>query len=229
MCICWHCFFFFLNRNLGSHSWITLLRVVAWIQVFFFFFVSSDTRIPEDTRAQHLRGPPSSCFLGATHNLMLQDHTLMLQECSVPRKTTEATGVPSPASWSLTRFCVNNLPLWLLNLIAQTNQTWNWRSTVLKTIKMIMVRPPMTNFKATVRADCAVSVCSPLPLPLKALAHWLSGVGGVELWTGVCPQPSQLPASKIKQTFLSTNLISLLAFGWQAAGPYFRLQIDSQT
>ena len=91
-------FFFFLNRNLGSHSWITLLRVVAWIQVFFFFFVSSDTRIPEDTRAQHLRGPPSSCFLGATHNLMLQDHTLMLQECSVPRKTTEATGVPSPAS-----------------------------------------------------------------------------------------------------------------------------------
>ena len=69
MCICWHCFFFFLNRNLGSHSWIMLLRVVAWIQVFFFFlFVSSDTRIPEDTRAQYLRGPPSSCFLGATHN-----------------------------------------------------------------------------------------------------------------------------------------------------------------
>ena len=32
----------------------------------------------------------------------------------------------------------------------------------------------MINFKMTVRADCAVSACSLLPLSIKALAHWLS-------------------------------------------------------
>ena len=32
----------------------------------------------------------------------------------------------------------------------------------------------MTNSKVTVRVDCAVSACSPLPLSMKALAHWLS-------------------------------------------------------
>ena len=47
----------------------------------------------------------------------------------------------------------------------------------------------MTNFKMTVRADCAVSACSLLPQPIKALAHQL-GVGwGIGLWTGVCPCP----------------------------------------
>ena len=50
------------------------------------------------------------------------------------------------------------------------------------------VWPPMTNFKRTVRADSAVSARSPLPPPIKALAHCLS----------VCY------FSKIKQTFLST-------------------------
>ena len=59
----------------------------------------------------------------------------------------------------------------------ETNWPWNWRLTACKTIKVPLVRPPMTNFK-TVRADCAVSACSPLPL-----AHWLS-VGRVNLWTG---------------------------------------------
>ena len=38
------------------------------------------------------------------------------------------------------------------------------------------------------------------------------------------PSPPQLLASKIKQTFLSTNLAFLLAFEQKAAGPYFRLQ-----
>ena len=42
----------------------------------------------------------------------------------------------------------------------------------------MLVRPPMTNFKMTVRADCVVSACSPLPLATKALAPWLSRVGG---------------------------------------------------
>ena len=60
----------------------------------------------------------------------------------------------------------------------ETNWPWNWRLTARKTIKVSLVRPPMTSFKMTVRADCAVSACSPFPL-----AHWLS-VGRVNLWTG---------------------------------------------
>ena len=42
---------------------------------------------------------------------------------------------------------------------------------------MMLVRPPMTNFKMTIRADCAVSACSPLSPSIKALAHWLSVEG----------------------------------------------------
>ena len=87
------------------------------------------------------------------------------------------------------------------------NRPWNWRLTVLKTIRMTLVRPAMTDFKKTVRADCAVSACSSLPPSIKALAPWL---WGVELAFG---QASALPrtASKIRQTFLSSNLASLLA------------------
>ena len=82
----------------------------------------------------------------------------------------------------------------------------------------------MTNVKMTVRADCADSECSPLPLPIKALAHWLSV--RVSMSLDRCPPPSfpaRLPALKIKQTFLSTDLVSLLAFEQWAAGPHFRL------
>ena len=75
--------------------------------------------------------------------------------------------------------------------------------------------------------DCQSWLCfsarSPLPLPREALAHWLSGRWGNGLWTGV-HLPHWLPASKIKQTFLSTNLASLMAFERQAARPYFWLQ-----
>ena len=70
--------------------------------------------------------------------------------------------------------------------------------TVLKTIKIMLVRPPLTNFKMTVRAECAPSACSPLPLPIESLAHWLAGGWGNGLWTGV-HLPHWLPASKIKQ------------------------------
>ena len=81
----------------------------------------------------------------------------------------------------------------------------------------------MTNFKMMVRADCAVSACSLLPLFIKALAHWLSpggwrGSASGHEFTLPTPQP-QLPASKIKQTLLSTNLASSSAFEWQAAKP----------
>ena len=91
-----------------------------------------------------------------------------------------------------------------------TNWSWNWRLTVLKTIKMTLVGSLLTNFKMTVRT---VSICSPLPLSIKAPVHWLSvGVAGarkrVHLWTGVCPPLLQLPASKIKQTFYQTCLFT---------------------
>ena len=79
--------------------------------------------------------------------------------------------------------------------------------TVPKTTKMVLVRSPMTNFKMTVRTDYAVSACSPLQ-PIKSLSRdcqaWDGAVG---LWTGICP-PHQLPAPRIKQTFLSGNLAS---------------------
>jgi len=75
-----------------------------------------------------------------------------------------------------------------------------------------MLIRPLTNFKMTVRADSAVSACSPLPLP----PDYQCGV--VSPWTGVLLSPHlQLQASKTRQTFLSTNLASLLAFDWQAA------------
>ena len=94
----------------------------------------------------------------------------------------------------------------------ETNWPWNWRSTVPKITKMTLVRPLMTSFRMTARDDCVVSTRSALLLSTKALAHWLS-VGGVGLWTDVCPllAPSQMSASEIKQTFLSTNLASLMA------------------
>ena len=37
----------------------------------------------------------------------------------------------------------------------------------------MLVSPPMAILKMSIRTDCAISACSPLPLPIKALAHWL--------------------------------------------------------
>ena len=64
------------------------------------------------------------------------------------------------------------------------NQPQNRWLTVLKTVKMILVRPSITSFKMTVMSDCAVSAWSPLTQPVRAIAPWLS-VGGVSLWTAV--------------------------------------------
>ena len=101
----------------------------------------------------------------------------------------------------------------------ETNRPWNWTLIVPETIKMMMVRPLMTNFKMIVRADCIISTCNPFSLSIKVLAPWLLGVK----WRSqpldrVHPTPTfpQLPASNIKQTFISTNVASLLAFEWQA-------------
>ena len=91
--------------------------------------------------------------------------------------------------------------------------------TVLKMIKMTWIRSPSwkINFKMTVRAACAVPARSPLPLPIKALAPWLS-LGGVGLWTGVhpSPAPTQFPASQIKQT--GTSLVA----------PWLRIHLPTQ-
>ena len=52
-----------------------------------------------------------------------------------------------------------------LHGIAKSQTRLSKQSTAHKTIKMTLVRPLMTNFKVTVRADCAVSACrQPLPV-----------------------------------------------------------------
>ena len=61
-----------------------------------------------------------------------------------------------------------------------TDQPWKWRLTVLKIIRMMLVRPLHT-FKLAVRDSCAFSTCNPLPLPIKALTHWFSVRGNLPL------------------------------------------------
>ena len=80
---------------------------------------------------------------------------------------------------------------------------------------MTLVRPPMTNFKMTVRADCAVSAHSPLPLPVKILASWLSGRGGAGPWTGVCPPPTQVAGIQNKASFPFHQTCPFIGF-WAA-------------
>ena len=100
-----------------------------------------------------------------------------------------------------------------------TSVPWNWRLTVPKTTKMMLVTPLMTNW-SWLWDDCsACYLPPPIPPPpsIKALTHYLC-VGG-DLWTDVCHPLPQLLASEVKQTFLSTNLVCLLAFEQWAAGP----------
>ena len=87
---------------------------------------------------------------------------------------------------------------------------------ILKTVKMTLIRPLMTNFSMTIRADCEVSACSPLPSSWKALAYWLVGVESAFGWKF----PSRLQALEIEQTLLSTNFASL-ALEPQAPEPTF--------
>ena len=99
----------------------------------------------------------------------------------------------------------------------QRNENWRW--TVPKTIRMMLVRPLMIDFKMTSRADCPDSACSPLPQPINALTHWLSGG-----WVCLGQESTFLPIAsiQIKQTFISTNLIS---FEQWTAGPHFQLTL----
>ena len=66
----------------------------------------------------------------------------------------------------------------------------------------MLIRPLMTSFEMTIRADCAVSACSPLLCLLKLLPTDFG------LWNRyLCSLPLPLlPLSKLKQIFLSTNL-----------------------
>ena len=110
----------------------------------------------------------------------------------------------------------------------EKKQPWKWKLTVPQTVKMMLVRPPMTNFKMTVRADCSVSACSALPLSIRALDHWSSAEreSAFGQMSTLFTLPLQLPASEIKQTFLSTNLASLTAFEWQAPRSHLQLHWD---
>ena len=83
----------------------------------------------------------------------------------------------------------------------------------------MLVRPPMTNLKMTVRADCAVPAYGPLLLSITPFAPLVAS------WEELAfeKMPALLPellASEIKQTFLSTNLAHLLTFEQQAAGTH---------
>ena len=80
----------------------------------------------------------------------------------------------------------------------------------------------MTNFKMLVRADCAVSACSP-PTPVYKCSYPLIVSREeltFELVSALFPHPHLL-ASKIKQNFLTTRLACLMVFEQQAGGPGF--------
>ena len=68
---------------------------------------------------------------------------------------------------------------------------------------MLLLRLPMTNLKMTVRADCAVSVCSPPLLSIKALAPLVAIRGGGSPppfgQTSAILPPPQMPASEISK------------------------------
>ena len=107
-----------------------------------------------------------------------------------------------------------------------TNRPWNRKFTVLKTIKVMLVRPPMTNFRIAVWADCAISACSPLSPSIKALAHWQS-VKGVSFWTGVCPPPSL--ANIWNKAHLPFHQSCLCIDFWVVSSQiHFQLQVHTQ-
>ena len=80
---------------------------------------------------------------------------------------------------------------------------------------MTLFRPSMTNFKMNVRADCAVSIWSPLSLPVKAPTHWLSVVD-TSLWTDVCPHKPPVASTQDKAKFPFYK--SCLSIFWLLSG-----------
>ena len=100
-----------------------------------------------------------------------------------------------------------------------SNQPWNWRLTVLGTIKVTLVRPRMTNFKMPVGAYCAVSALE-LPLSVYKSSHTLAVSGGGSAFRQesalLC---SPLTCQRLKQSKLSFP--PTLLFELQAAGSHF--------
>ena len=108
----------------------------------------------------------------------------------------------------------------------ETNGPWNWRLTSSETIKMMLVRSlPIWRWLLKI-AVLFLHVNSSPPPPTHTSvcksSHPLLVSGGIGLWTDFHRPPHQLPESKIKQTFLSSNLDCLLVF-WTASGqtPHF--------
>ena len=101
--------------------------------------------------------------------------------------------------------------------------TWNWRSTVLKTIEMMMVRPLMTDFKMTVRVACAFSTRGPL---LASKSGWsLTVKGSGESAFGQVSSPSPPAAgSQSKANFFHQP--GLFTLEWWAARPHLWLQFQ---
>ena len=109
-----------------------------------------------------------------------------------------------------------------------TSAPRNWRLTVPKATKVMLVRPLMANWTWLLEMTVLflhVRSAPPTKSVYESSYPLLFGVdGGISLWTDVChplppPPPPQLPASEIKQNFLSINLACLLAFEWSAARP----------
>lgn len=103
------------------------------------------------------------------------------------------------------------------------NWCWNWRLTVLKTNKMVLISPIMTNFKMTIIADFAISAWSPFPLLADS---WNSSLKLFLLDQHCGNWPSNMNPLSLsvaglwnKATFPSTNSC-LLSTGFQAASSH---------
>ena len=87
----------------------------------------------------------------------------------------------------------------------------------------MLIRPLKTSFKTT------LSAWSPVTQPIKVFAHWLIVSRRESAFEQISPLLyPQLPATKIKSTFLSTNLASLLAFEQWAVRLHFQLHYLKQ-
>ena len=102
-----------------------------------------------------------------------------------------------------------------------TNQPWKWRLTVLKTIKMVLIRPPHGQFQDDFWSWLSCSVRRPYPTqpmhpwnsPLKALAPWLArGSWFFGTWIHLLPRISGFLHKAIfhftKHLSLSLGLLS---------------------
>ena len=107
----------------------------------------------------------------------------------------------------------------------ETKWPWTWRLTVIKTINEADQTTDDQCQDDCQRWLCCFCMQPPLSI-YKSSWPLIVKEGGVRLWTGVHIPAPQLLASKIKQTSLSTNLASLLAFERWAARPHFHLQED---